>query len=51
MAKLEPLVFICFPEEHKDSIDFTYTLLPKWIRLYIMRWWERKKRHGTDNQD
>ena len=47
MAKLEPFVVIFFPEEHKSSVDFHVTLLPKWIQLYIMRWWERKK-HEQD---
>lgn len=47
MSKWEPLVFICFPEAHKECVDFTYALLPKWVRLYIMRWWERKKKNGS----
>ena len=43
MAKLEPMVIICFPETTKNTIDFHFKLLPKWIQLYILRWWERQK--------
>lgn len=43
MSRIEPFVFIVFPEEKKTSVDFRYSLLPKWVQLYIMRWWERKK--------
>ena len=46
MAKLEPMVFICFPEVRDKGtvIDFRYKALPKWVQLYILRWWRRQ--HG-----
>lgn len=46
MAKLEPLVFICFfePREKATLIDFHYRALPKWVQLYIIWWWKRKNR-------
>lgn len=45
MAKLEPIVFICFfePRENATVIDFHYRELPKWIQLYILKWLEKKK--------
>lgn len=45
MAKLEPIVFICFPESRDKGmlINFYYRALPKWVQLYILRWWEKKK--------
>jgi len=47
MAKLEPMVFICFPEpsESKEmAVRIHYKELPKWVQLYILRWWERRYR-------
>jgi hypothetical protein len=47
MSKLEPMVFICFPETHKTCVNFQYSLLPRWMQLYIMRWWERKHKDAA----
>ena len=47
MAKNEPMVFICFPETHRECVNFQYGLLPKWVQLYIMRWWERKHKDAA----
>ena len=47
MEKPEPMVFICFPETCRECIDFKYSLLPKWVQLYIMRWWERKHKDAA----
>ena len=44
MAKLEPMVFICFPEPRENRemvVDIHYKALPKWVQLYIMRWWRK----------
>lgn len=45
MAKLEPIVFVCFPEPREKAtvVYFHYKALPKWVQLYIMRWWQRKR--------
>ena len=32
----------CSRWRKKDG-DFHFKLLPKWIQLYILRWWERQK--------